>query len=178
MNIETAAQSAINERTYLKNPVNGELGQKIVRGGLEMMESSGFEHFTFKKLAEKIGTTEASIYRYFESKHKLLIYLTSWYWSIIESSKAYLTREVDNENRDGAYAGYKRVVAMVSDLVVECRPNYRYPRMLISSVIEAAHHQRFFADHLPRLTDTVPGADCIKDFCNDIVFKSIQSKEK
>src|SRR5690606_16299390 len=28
--------------------------------------------------------TEATIYRYFENKHKLLIYLLSWYWNWLE----------------------------------------------------------------------------------------------
>ena len=50
---------------------------------LNMVEI-GFESFTFKKLAAKIESTEASVYRYFENKHKLLIYLVSWYWNWVE----------------------------------------------------------------------------------------------
>ena len=37
------------------------------------------EEFTFRKLAQKINTTEASVYRYFENKHRLLIYILAWY---------------------------------------------------------------------------------------------------
>lgn len=33
-----------------------------------------------KKLAEEIDSTEASVYRYFENKHRLLQYLIAWYW--------------------------------------------------------------------------------------------------
>lgn len=40
-----------------------------------MIYKTGYEAFTFKKLAEDIGTTEAGIYRYFENKYKLLVYL-------------------------------------------------------------------------------------------------------
>lgn len=44
----------------------------------------GFENFNFKKLGQLISSNESSIYRYFESKHKLLVYLSAWYWSWIE----------------------------------------------------------------------------------------------
>ena len=44
----------------------------------------GFEQFTFRKLGKRIASNESSIYRYFENKHKLLLYLTSWYWSWLE----------------------------------------------------------------------------------------------
>ena len=48
------------------------------------IDDLGFESFTFKKLATKIGSTEASIYRYFESKHHLLTYNVLWYWGWME----------------------------------------------------------------------------------------------
>ena len=31
-----------------------------------------------------MSTTEASIYRYFENKHRLLLYILNWYWSYME----------------------------------------------------------------------------------------------
>ena len=77
-------QIKVNEKTYLKNPEVSVLGKKILKEGHRMLNNLGFEDFTFKKLAEKIGTTESSIYRYFESKHQFLIYLLNWYWSYLE----------------------------------------------------------------------------------------------
>lgn len=74
----------MNEKLYLRNPEQSELGRKIVKYGLEMITKLGFEEFTFKKLANAIHTTEAGIYRYFENKHKFLIYLSAYYWSIME----------------------------------------------------------------------------------------------
>jgi len=44
-----------------------------------MIDEFAFEFFTFKKLAEEINSTEASIYRYFENKHLLLLFLMNWY---------------------------------------------------------------------------------------------------
>jgi AcrR family transcriptional regulator len=51
-----------------------------------MMIELGFEQFTFKKLAAQIGCTESAVYRYFENKHKLLLFLTSWYWGYLEKN--------------------------------------------------------------------------------------------
>ena len=74
----------VNEKVYLKDPESSDLGKKILLTGIDMIEDLGFEDFTFRKLAKQISSTEASIYRYFESKHKLLLYITSWYWAWIE----------------------------------------------------------------------------------------------
>ena len=65
----------VDEGLYLKDPNSSDLGMKIIRDSIEMIDAIGFEGFTFKKLAAKIGATEPSVYRYFESKHKLLLYL-------------------------------------------------------------------------------------------------------
>jgi hypothetical protein len=45
--------------------------------------------------------------------------------------------------------------------------------MLISTVIEGANHQRYFAKHLPSLTDVKQGEDNISEFFSQLVFKII-----
>ena len=74
----------MNEKLFLRNPEESVLGKKMVKHGLTLINKLGFEEFTFKKLSIEISTTEASIYRYFENKHKFLIYLINWYWSYLE----------------------------------------------------------------------------------------------
>ncbi|MDF2449734.1 MAG: TetR/AcrR family transcriptional regulator [Bacteroidota bacterium] len=74
----------MNDKLYLKNPEDSAVGRQIVSEGLKMINKLGFEVFTFKKLATEIHTTEATIYRYFENKHRLLVYLMTWYWSYLE----------------------------------------------------------------------------------------------
>lgn len=71
----------LNHKLYVKNPEETELGRKILEQSTLLISRMGFEEFTFKKLAKHIHTTEAGIYRYFENKHKLLVYLFDWYWS-------------------------------------------------------------------------------------------------
>ncbi len=213
----------INQHIYLKNPESSELGRKILEVSILLIDEIGFEEFTFRKVAKEINSTEASIYRYFENKHKLLLYLSSWYWGwmeyrlafcvaniesaeqrlekaiqlitenyqeaensapldktrlnrivISESSKSYLTKLVDKENKVGAFGGYKKLVAKIADMVLEVNPTYKYPHMLISTIIEGAHLQRYFSQHLPRLTDSYVGEDSIKNFYNNLVFRSIK----
>ncbi|SFR38440.1 DNA-binding transcriptional regulator, AcrR family [Robiginitalea myxolifaciens] len=77
-------QITINPGIYLKNPESSDLGKRMISEGIHMIASSGFDNFTFRKLGERIGSNESSVYRYFENKHKFLIYLTSWYWGWLE----------------------------------------------------------------------------------------------
>lgn len=74
----------LNEKLYVRDPQRTLLGQKIIRESIAMIDAIGFEHFTFKKLASEVNSTEPSIYRYFENKNRLLQYLGSWYWGWLE----------------------------------------------------------------------------------------------
>jgi AcrR family transcriptional regulator len=212
----------VSDQIYLKDPETSDLGKKIISEGINLIDEMGFENFTFRKLGEKIDSTETSIYRYFESKHKLLLYLTSWYWGwleyrlvfglanisspeerlsraiaiitdsepkdfehpfidleklshiiISESSKTYLTQNVDKENQEGVFEGYKQLVGRISEIIREINPDYPYARMLVSTIMEGSNHLRFFSEHLPLLLDQNSQQD-IAGFYTDMVFKSIK----
>lgn len=219
-------QVKINERLYLRNPEDSELGKKILNHSVQIMYDVGFESFTFKKLAEAIGTTEAGIYRYFENKHKILIYITAWYFRwlefqikfktnnledpglklkkviallaapveddvltsyidesllhsviVAEGSKAYLTKQVGENNKNLFFQPYKELCTIIGSIVTEYSPAYKYPRSLASTIIETAHFQNFFKYNLPSLTDfNNKNKDSeIIDFLSDLVFTSLDS---
>jgi len=67
-------------KLYLKDPQNSEYGRRLLNNAIELINELGFESFTFRKLAVKMSSSEVSIYRYFENKHLLLVYLNCWYW--------------------------------------------------------------------------------------------------
>lgn len=214
----------VDEKLHLKDPTSSELGQTIVEQAILMLDEMGYESFTFRKLAERIGTTEPSVYRYFKNKQRLLLYLTSWYWSwmeyrlllatvnvvpaeqrlrlalaeltrpmvnddttprideaalyrvvVAESSKAYLHRDVDEENREGLFRSYKRLCRTVADMITEVNPAYRYPVALVSTVVESSHMQKYFAEHLPSLTEVKHAqADAsTTQFLTEMVFNAI-----
>lgn len=215
----------LNHKSYLREPESTALGQKIITESIRLIDELGFEQFTFKKLAIEIGSTEASVYRYFENKHKLLVYLVSWYWAwlqyvvtfqthnlpepaerlsraievvaragqaddpavayiderilhrviVAESSKVYHTKEVDAENKEGYFLEMKRFCHYLALIVLEINPTYPYPHALISTMLEAAHQQLFFAKHLPSLTDVAPEQYTeTVNFLKQMVFAAIK----
>lgn len=218
-NLLTNFKITINEKLYVKDPETSELGKKIIQYSIVLIDEIGFEAFTFKKLGEKIQSNESSIYRYFENKHKLLIYLSSWYWSwieynlvfstnniadpieklsigikivtenivddkntphidesilnriiISEFTKTLLTKEVDEENKEGFFLVYKRVIYRLIEMIEEVNPKYPYAKSLASSIIEGNLHQNYLKDHFKTITN-LADKDCITDFYLDIIKK-------
>lgn len=74
---------SLNNKLYLRDPQETNLGKNIIKHSILLIDKLGFEAFTFKKLAAEMHSTEASVYRYFENKHLLLLYIVSWYWEWI-----------------------------------------------------------------------------------------------
>ncbi len=192
----------VNEKLFVKNPETSVLGKKIIQESILLIDNIGFDDFTFKKLGEKIGSNESSIYRYFENKHKLLVYLSSWYWSwmeyrlvfatnniidpfeklqiaitivtekieddfdtdyidesilntiiIQEFTKSLHTKEVDEENKQGYFLIYKRLINRIILMVNEVNPEYPYAKSLVSSIVEGSLHQHFLMNHLKTITN-------------------------
>jgi len=193
---------SVNEKLYVKNPETSDLGKKIIEKSILLIDEIGFENFTFKKLGEQIGSNESSIYRYFESKHKLMLYLSSWYWGwmeyrlvfetnnisnpmeklklaikivtekveddantnhineailskiiIGEFTKTLLTKEVDEENKEGFFLVYKRLINRLIEMIEAVNPSYNFAKCLASSIVEGSLHQHFLKDHLKTITN-------------------------
>jgi AcrR family transcriptional regulator len=95
-NLLLSLKIQVNDKIFVKDPETSSLGRRIIQESILLIDDIGFENFTFKKLGERIGSNESSIYRYFESKHKLLVYLSSWYWSWIEYRLVFETNNIEN----------------------------------------------------------------------------------
>ena len=54
---------SLNESIYLRDPQDSTLGRNIIKHSILLIDELGFEAFNFKKLAQKIGSTEPSVYR-------------------------------------------------------------------------------------------------------------------
>ena len=52
---------SLNEGLYLRDPQDSDLGRNIIKYSIILIDEFGIESFTFKKLAIKINSTEASI---------------------------------------------------------------------------------------------------------------------
>ncbi len=84
----------VDPSTYLRDPKETNLGKKIIKAGTDLLAETGFQCFNFKQLAKYIQSTEASVYRYFENKHMLLVYLSSWYWDYLDYMIMINTRNI------------------------------------------------------------------------------------
>lgn len=213
---------AVNDKLYVKNPETSDLGKKIIEQSILLIDEIGFENFTFKKLGEKINSNESSIYRYFESKHKLMLYLSSWYWGWIEYklvfatnnvtnpieklkkailivtekvnddsatvhineailnkiivqefTKTLLTKEVDEENKEGFFIVYKRIINRIIEIINEVNPNYLFAKSLASSIVEGALHQHFLKEHLTTIT-SCDETNSVTDFYIDLAVKTLR----
>lgn len=89
-------QMKLNEKLFLRDPQDTKLGKRIIQHAILLIDEIGFESFTFKKLADQIGSTEASVYRYFENKHLLLVYLLCWYWEWMKFRIDFNTMNIDD----------------------------------------------------------------------------------
>lgn len=94
-----SVQIKVNSNLYLRDPQETKLGKKIIQQGILLIDQIGIENFTFRKLADKMSSTEASIYRYFENKHALLVYLVSWYWEWVRFRIDFNAMNVDDPRR-------------------------------------------------------------------------------
>jgi AcrR family transcriptional regulator len=94
-----------------------------------------------------------------------------------ESIKAYHTKSVDEENKKGCFRAYKKVVQRVSDIILEIIPDFKFPHMLISTVIEGAHQQHYFAEHLPALTDVTQKENGICEFYKQLTFNVLNNEK-
>lgn len=85
----------VSDSIYIKDPESSTLGKQIIKSSIDLINELGFENFTLKKLAIEINSTEATIYRYFENKHKILLYILNWYWSYFEYLVMYNINNVE-----------------------------------------------------------------------------------
>jgi hypothetical protein len=72
---------------------------------------------------------------------------------IAEFTKTLLTKEVDEENKEGFFLVYKRVINRIINIIQEVNPDYSYAKSLASSIVEGSLHQHFLKDHLKTITD-------------------------
>lgn len=74
-----------------------------------------------------------------------------------EGFKAFLIKNIDQVNSLGVFENYKTIVDQLSGWLSELCPEYPYPKILISNIIEGSIVQDFYSEHLPRLTNTIDG---------------------
>jgi len=136
-------QISMNEALFVKNPDDSDLGRKIIKHSIELIHKNGFELFTFKKLAEDIGTTEAGIYRYFENKHRLLIYIVAWYWSWVEFQIVFETNNIKDP-----VVRLKKVIKLLASKVEDDEQTSYVNEQLLHEIVISEGSKAYLTKHV------------------------------
>lgn len=128
---------------YAKDPVSSDVGKEILRESTILLAKEGLESFTFKKLAMAMSSTETTIYRYFQNKQQLVMYLSSWYWLTMEWKIVFATANIKE-----ARERLDRVTQVLSnDLEVEQAQTLLNEELLQTIVIRDAFKVFDFASN-------------------------------
>ncbi len=141
--MELSLQIKMNENLFLRNPEETALGREIILHSIVLIHKTGFESFTFKKLAEKIGTTEAGIYRYFENKHRLLVYIVSWYWSWLEYKVM-----VHNNNIKSPEIKLKKIIQILATQVKDDVQTKHVDERLLHEIVRMEGAKAYLTRHV------------------------------
>lgn len=155
-------QIKMNETLYLRDPEQSELGKKIIKYSIQLIQKSGFESFTFKKLADAIGTTESGIYRYFENKHKLYIYIISWYWVWLEFQIVYQTKNIHDSNTK-----LKQVITLLATTVEDDIMTSHLDESLLHQILITEGSKSYLTKHVGE-ENKLHYFKPYKDLCNTI----------
>ena len=103
-----------------------------------------------------------------------------YYIAIAEGSKTYLSKDVDNHNKDFLFKPYKDLCGRIALLFKEYNPKYKFPASLASTLVETAHMQDNFMQHLPSLGDYSKKKNPkeIEAFLEQLVFGALDAKYK
>jgi hypothetical protein len=128
--MEFQVKFAINEKIFLRNPESSELGKLMVKKAIDLIFELGFEQFTFKKLAQEINSTEATIYRYFENKHRLLLYILNWYWCYMEFLVTFKLENVTDKKEQ-----LKIIVHLLTHELAESTNQFDYNKKYLNQIV-------------------------------------------
>ena len=141
--MEVQLQIKMNEKLFLRDPEQTELGKKIIQHSIQIIHQHGFESFTFKKLAEEIESTEAGIYRYFENKHRLLVYITAWYWSWLQYRVTFTTNNIKNPA-----SKLKKIIELLATTIVDDEKTMHINESLLHQIIIAEGSKAYLTKHV------------------------------
>jgi len=137
--MSTEVKFSLNEGLYLREPQDSTLGKKIIQHSIILIDDFGFEAFTFKKLAQEINSTEASIYRYFANKHLLLTFLANWYWEWVSYLISINTKNIEDPKKKLRIIIHSIVAAPVDNPCVEYVNESKLHNIVISEGAKSYH---------------------------------------
>ncbi len=134
------------EKIYVRDPEGTELGKQIVKAAIDLIYELGFEQFTFKKLALEINSTEATIYRYFENKHRLLLYILNWYWNYMEFLVLFRLQNLTNKDEK-----LEIIVELLTHELPESTGAFDYSKKYLNKIVIAESSKAYLVKEVSEI---------------------------
>ncbi len=136
----------VNSKIYLRDPESSEVGKQIIKHAIDLIYELGFEQFTFKKLAVNINSTEATIYRYFENKHRLLLYILNWYWCYMEFLVIFKLQNITDKKEK-----LKTIVYLLTNELPDSAGNADYNKKYLNQIVIAESSKAYLVKEVAEI---------------------------
>ena len=164
----------VNDKIFIRDPERSETGKQIVKTSIDLLYNLGFEQFTFKKLATAIGSTEATIYRYFENKHRILLYIMNWYWSYLEFLVEFKLQNITDKKMR-----LKIIIGLLTQELPESTSKLDYNKKFLTRIVIAESSKAYLVKDVSEINKNAAFKP-YKDVCAKIagVIKEYNPKYK
>jgi AcrR family transcriptional regulator len=164
----------VNDKIFIRDPEGTETGKQIVKTSIDLIYQLGFEHFTFKKLAAEIGSTEATVYRYFENKHRILLYIMNWYWSYLEFLVGFKLQNISDKK-----TRLKLIIELLTHELPESTGKLDYNKKFLNKIVIAESSKSYLVKDVSEINKNAAFKP-YKDLCAKIaeVIKAYNPKYK
>jgi AcrR family transcriptional regulator len=172
--MEFQLKFAVNDKIFIRDPEGTETGKQIVKTSIDLIYELGFEQFTFKKLAAEIGSTEATVYRYFENKHRILLYIMNWYWSYLEFLVDFKLQNISDKKQR-----LKLIVDLLTHELPESTSKLDYNKKFLNKIVISESSKSYLVKDVSEINKNAAFKP-YKDLCARIadVIKAYSPKYK
>ena len=87
-------------------------------------------------------------------------------------------KEIDEINKEMVFNPLKSLCGFIGEVISEAQSDFPYPKSFASTLLETAHNQQFFSEHLPKLTDNhikkIKHKKYVLDYLRFLTFNQIK----
>ena len=121
-----------------------------------------FSLVRLQKLAAEINCTEATVYRYFENKHRILLYILNWYWCYLEFSVMFKLQNVTDEKDK-----LQKIVSLLTHQLSESENDFDYNKMFLNQIVIAESSKVYLVKDVAEINKN-QAFKPYKDLCSQI----------
>ena len=89
---------------------------------------------------------------------------------IAEFTKSYHQKHVDEDNSEGNFSIYKRLVLRIAEMIQLVDSDFKFPKSLASTILDGSLHQFFISAHFKSISDTASNSE-VFDFFNQMISR-------